>query len=166
MAERMNEIIAGSLAGLAATGPMTAVMFASHRRLPPREQYPLPPRQIVDRLIDETGIDHQISEPQRQATTWVSHFAYGALAGALYARVVRNLSLHPLAKGSCYGMAVWAGSYLGWLPAAGILPPATQVPGRRNLMMIASHLIWGAAAGLLAAKLTERKQGRHRSGGE
>ncbi|HAE50229.1 MAG: hypothetical protein CMO30_07955 [Tistrella sp.] len=40
---------------------------------------------------------------------------------------------------------MWAASYLGWIPAARILKPATRHPWRRNLLMIAAHLVWGAS---------------------
>ncbi|MCA1636528.1 MAG: hypothetical protein LC802_23280 [Acidobacteria bacterium] len=52
-------------------------------------------------------------------------------------------------------MAVWAGSYLGWLPAAGILRPATEHPPRRTALMIAAHVVWGVAAGLVVESLTD-----------
>jgi hypothetical protein len=55
--------------------------------------------------------------------------------------------------GAGFGVAVWAGSYLGWLPAAGILSPATEHPPRRNALMIASHVVWGATAGVVFDKL-------------
>ena len=42
-----------------------------------------------------------------------------------------------------YGLGVWAMSYLGWIPAARILTPAHRHPLRRNLLMIAAHIVWG-----------------------
>jgi len=47
--------------------------------------------------------------------------------------------------GAGYGVAVWALSYLGWIPALNVLKPATQHPPRRDLLMIAAHLVWGTA---------------------
>ncbi|RVJ68654.1 hypothetical protein CN171_25130 [Sinorhizobium meliloti] len=37
-------------------------------------------------------------------------------------------------NGPAYGLAIWAASYLGWIPAAGILTPATKHPMSRNLL--------------------------------
>src|SRR5436190_911638 len=45
-----NPILAGALAGLAATVPMTLAMELMYRQLPPRQRYPLPPRLITQRL--------------------------------------------------------------------------------------------------------------------
>jgi hypothetical protein len=52
-----------------------------------------------------------------------------------------------------YGLAVWAGSYLGWLPAAGVLPPATEEPAGKNAVMILAHVACGAALGVLTDRL-------------
>jgi uncharacterized membrane protein YagU involved in acid resistance len=55
-------------------------------------------------------------------------------------------------------VALWVGSYLGWLPAMDILPPATQQPWRRNLVMIIAHMIWGVTLGETLRKLTAEDQ--------
>jgi putative membrane protein len=44
-------------------------------------------------------------------------------------------------------------SYLGLLPALGILRPATEHPERRNALMIVAHLIWGSITGLIVARM-------------
>jgi uncharacterized membrane protein YagU involved in acid resistance len=60
-------------------------------------------------------------------------------------------------KGSLAGLAVWTGSYLGWVPALGILPPATEHPWRRNVMMIVAHLVWGMTLGAFVKGLGSEK---------
>ncbi len=45
--------------------------------------------------------------------------------------------------GVSYGIGVWTLSYLGWIPAARILTPSHRHPLRRNLLMMAAHVIWG-----------------------
>jgi uncharacterized membrane protein YagU involved in acid resistance len=143
----MNRILLGALAGLAATAPMTLAMKLMHEQLPREEQYPLPPRQVTEGLAEKAGVREQLGEDEREAATWVSHFAYGAGCGALYGALSGGkLDERPLAAGAGFGAAVWAASYLGWLPAAGILSPATEHPARRNALMIAAHLVWGATA--------------------
>ena len=57
------------------------------------------------------------------------------------------LPLGPIASGVGYGLAVWAGSYLGFLPALGLHPPATRESPGRNVMNIGAHLVWGATLG-------------------
>lgn len=149
MNKGLEALLIGAAAGLVATVPMTLAMEVMHRRLPPREQYSLPPREITDEVAEKTGIEQELTEAERQWLTWVSHFGYGAAIGALYAPLAYRCKFNPLLGGVTYGLAVWAGSYLGWLPAANILRSATEHPPRRNALMITAHVVWGAAAGLL-----------------
>ena len=152
----MNRILLGALAGLAATGPMTLAMKLMHEQLPREERYPLPPRQVTEGLAEKAGLGEHLDEEEREAATWVSHFAYGATCGALYGAVSgEGLDEHPLLAGVGFGLAVWAGSYLGWLPAAGILSPATEHPARRTALMIAAHAVWGAGVGVGVGRLAD-----------
>ncbi|HWG84942.1 MAG TPA: DUF6789 family protein [Deinococcales bacterium] len=146
----MNALLRGGLAGLAATAPMTAFGLAALQLLPEREQYALPPEEITAEVAQAAGLDAVAAEPTaRRAASGVNHFLYGGACGAVYALTAARLPGSPLVKGCAFGMAVWAGSYLGWLPAAGILRPATEHPMRRNALMIAAHFVWGATAALV-----------------
>lgn len=162
----MNTVLLGALAGLAATAPMTLAMKLMHEQLPPHEQYPLPPRQITEEVTEDAGVKHELDEEEREGLTWASHFAYGATCGAVYAPLAQALDKVPAPlTGAAFGLAVWAGSYLGWLPAAGILRPATEHPPRRTALMIAAHVVWGVSAGALVGALAdddERKSSRRR----
>jgi uncharacterized membrane protein YagU involved in acid resistance len=151
----MNGIILGALAGLVATVPMSLAMKAMHEQLPPEEQYPLPPRAITEELAARAGVRGEMDEGEREAATWANHFGYGAACGALYGALAANRRVPPLAAGVGFGLTVWAGSYLGWLPAAGILRPATEHPPRRNALMIAAHVVWGAGLGLAVHALSD-----------
>jgi hypothetical protein len=42
---------------------------------------------------------------------------------------------------------------MGWIPAVGTLEPATEHPPRRNALMIAAHLVWGAATAAAVREL-------------
>lgn len=152
----MNRILLGALAGLAATGPMTLAMKLMHEQLPREEQYPLPPRQVTEGLAEKAGVNEHLEESEREAATWVSHFAFGTACGALYGAVAgERIDRHALLAGAGFGLAVWAGSYLGWLPAAGIISPATEHPARRNALMIAAHVVWGATTGVAVERLSD-----------
>ncbi|HVF68287.1 MAG TPA: DUF6789 family protein [Pyrinomonadaceae bacterium] len=154
----MNRIILGALAGLAATAPMSLAMKLMHEQLPQEEQYPLPPRQVAEGLAEVAGVNEQLGEEEREAATWVSHFAYGAACGAAYGALSRGLGRHAALAGAGFGVAVWAASYLGWLPAAGILTPATEHPSRRNALMIASHVVWGTTAAVVLHNLADKDE--------
>ena len=152
----MNKIIAGALAGFAATAPMSAVMLGLHRRLPFWERYPLPPRQITEEITERAGVRHHLDEEARQGITVTSHFAYGAAAGALYAPIAETIKAPPAVKGIVFALGVWTISYLGWLPSFRILPSATEQPPRRNSLMILAHIVWGAVLGTLTEKWSKQ----------
>lgn len=158
----MNRIVLGALAGLAATAPMSLAMKLMHEQLPPEEKYPLPPRQVAEGIAEAAGVNEHLDEDDREAATWASHFAYGAACGAVYGALGGGLKKHGALAGAGFGVAVWAGSYLGWLPAAGILSPATEHPPRRNALMIAAHVVWGLAAGALVENMVDEDTGRYR----
>jgi uncharacterized membrane protein YagU involved in acid resistance len=72
--------------------------------------------------------------------------------------MIMELMHRYLLKGSLAGMIVWGGSYLGLLPALGIIPPATKHPRRRTALMIAAHLVWGVATGVVADRIWSRPE--------
>lgn len=148
----MNRFLAGALAGCAATVPMTVAMVLVHRRLPWIERHPLPPEEITATIAKKVGLHDDLDEAEHETLTWLSHFGFGATMGALYAPVAARVSAPPVLKGAGFGLLVWATSYLGALPATGILHQPEEQPMRPNLMMIAAHLVWGACLGWLAER--------------
>jgi uncharacterized membrane protein YagU involved in acid resistance len=153
----IRKLFKGALAGFIATAPMSVFMLIGWRLLPKREKYHLPPRLITQEITEKVGLEEQVNEETLVGLTIFSHFGYGALFGALYAFVEEWMPIHSNLKGALSGVALWIGSYLGWLPALGILTPATQHPWRRNLLMIIAHVIWGVTLGEVTQKLTENK---------
>lgn len=145
----ISNLAVGAFAGCIATGPMTALMTVLHRYLPGYERYPLPPSQITTRVLEEGGLGTHLPEPEHKLLTMLSHFAYGAVGGALFAPLSRSIPFAPFIRGAAFGLLVWAVSYLGWLPALGVLPPATHHPARRNALMITAHIVWGGVTGML-----------------
>ena len=150
----MINMVMGVLAGAAATVPMTVAMAALRWVFPQEGRRPSPPRQVTVRMARRAGADEVVDgEPEQSAATLVAHFGYGAATGALYGPLARRLPGPALLKGAAYGLAVWAASYQGWLPAAGIMPPATRQPPERNVTLILSHLVFGTALGAAMARL-------------
>ena len=156
----MNGLVAGAVAGFVATIPMTLAMKAMHEYLPEEERYPLPPRLIVENAEEATGVEQELDEKDEHRLTLVSHFAYGTATGAAYGVAADALGIKPNAvNGITFGLGVWGASYLGLLPALGLLAPATEHPARRNALMIASHIVWGASLGLTAQRLGNNGEG-------
>ena len=149
----LQKLLRGALAGFVATAPMSLTMLIGWRLLPQREKYHLPPRLITEEITEQAGIEQHLGENELIGLTIFSHFGYGALTGALYALLEQRIPLPASLKGALAGVAVWIGSYLGWIPALGILTPATRHPWRRNLLMIIAHVIWGVTLGEETRKL-------------
>lgn len=154
----MNRFIAGTVGGVVATYAMTEAMAFLQRRLPNNRGEPLPPRAITEgALSGARGHRHNDAEINDSGSNdaWAdlslaAHFAFGAATGAAFGLLGRKPGIVP---GALYGLAVWAGSYLGWVPALGIMPPATRQKPQRNALMIAVHLVWGATLQLATARL-------------
>ena len=148
-----TELLIGAIAGVVATTAMTLSMAAMFRRLARPERYPLPPRELTEQAAAAAGARHAMDEPQMQAATLASHFGFGALMGSLYAPVFPGRR-SGVGSGVGFGLFVWTASYLGWVPGLGLLRPATEHPARRNGLMIAAHVVWGAVLGSVARRLS------------
>jgi uncharacterized membrane protein YagU involved in acid resistance len=122
---------------------MSVVMVLLHRRLPNRERYPLPPREITTKAVEQVAEPDEINPATRSALTWLAHFGYGGAAGALYAEAAQRLPGGVAVRGPLFGLLVWMVSYLGVLPGLRVLTPATEHPLRRSALMIVAHLVWG-----------------------
>ena len=72
--------------------------------------------------------------------------------GATYGSFSRFVPAPAPVKGIIFALLVWAGSYLGWLPAFDVSGSAPDQPLRRNVLMIGAHVVWGAVAGPIAAQ--------------
>jgi uncharacterized membrane protein YagU involved in acid resistance len=153
----LRKLLKAALAGFIATAPMSISMVVGWRLLPKREKYHLPPRLITEEITERVGIKDRMSENDLVGLTILSHFGYGAIFGTTYALFEHRVPVHSSLKGALAGVILWTGSYLGWLPALGILTPATRHPWRRNLLMIVAHLIWGVTLGEVMRKLTTYK---------
>ena len=151
-----GRMAAGALAGLVATVPMTATMLAMKNVLPPHRRYPLPPKQVTVEVAEAFGPVKDLDEPWRTLLAGIMHFGFGGMAGAVYGPLGAAAPGPPVARGIAFGLLVWSASYLGWLPAAGILKPATDQPTSRNILMIVAHVVWGATLGVLADRWSRR----------
>jgi len=168
-----SRLLIGAIAGFAATVAMTAAMSRLHRRLPARDRYPLPPREIVESTARQAGVE--LADEAAMDVTTAAHFGYGALTGSLIGAASPRIGP---GTGAMAGVAVWVASYLGWIPVVGILKPATVHPRRRNALMLGAHLVWGGTTALAMRELmlaretmlrsarSEARSGKRRAPGE
>jgi hypothetical protein len=138
----------GAASGTVATAVMSALMLAGRRAGLMSE---LPPHEIASRTVDRTDARDDLDHGDRRDLGWLSHFAFGAGAGALYA-LLRNVIRTPgpaWLHGAGYALGIWAVSYMGWLPALRLMPPADRDEPGRQPVMVAAHVVFGAVLGAL-----------------
>jgi uncharacterized membrane protein YagU involved in acid resistance len=80
------------------------------------------------------------------------------MAATMYSLAEARFPASALVKGPIFGALVWLVSYFGFLPAVGILEPATKHPPSRNALMLAVHLIWGLVVGVFTDTLLSEKK--------
>jgi len=153
----MNLLLRGAWASVMATSSMTMAMFKTHKELPEKEKSPLPPAILTDQIQRKTGLFPNVSSEVKEQATLFSHFGYGALGGVAYAAISeRAPETSPILKGALFGLGVWAASYYGLIPALDLKPKGEEMTAKRNLMMIASHVVWGVALGFTEQELRNR----------
>jgi hypothetical protein len=138
----------GGVSGAIATAVMSAVMIVARRAGLMSE---LPPHEIASRSVDRTTARDEAGPDERRGLGWITHFGFGAGAGALYA-LLRNIVRTPgpaWFHGAGYAVGVWFVSYMGWLPALGLMPRADRDERERQPAMVAAHLVFGAVLGML-----------------
>jgi hypothetical protein len=143
----VNALLRGAVSGVVATGAMSAVMLAFRKQM--GEQ---PPDAIVTDAAHAVGLDP--SEHQEDVLASIAHVGFGIANGALFALLPRY-GPAPV-RGVALGLAVWFVSYQGWVPALGILPPASKDKPGRPETMVAAHVVFGAVLGEVDDRLRRR----------
>ena len=145
-------VLLGATAGALATVAMSAVMVAAKRAGVTGE---LPPEQITRSAIAASSVE-PLDDLTEAAIAVVTHIGFGATAGALFglltARTVAARGSFAIAAftGMIYATGIWLVSYQGWVPALGIMPPASRDRPGRVVTMLVAHWVYGAALGVLA----------------
>lgn len=136
----------GATAGLAGTVVLQGLLAASQKwapqTLPPIKQDP------GEFMIEKAQtylpekLREKIPEELENMVAKSLAFGYGSTLGALYAASrpeTRNLLL----EGSALGLVAWGAGYLGWLPAARLMPPVTRQEPEQIAGPIVSHVLFG-----------------------
>ena len=146
----------GALAGGVATLLMTALMKAYQATGLFRG--PIPPTRITRAALDVVGAGNEVDDETETAVMAAGHWGYGMACGALFG--VLHTRIRPpiptAVHGTLFGLLIWALSYMGWVPAAGIMPhPARQNPAQAFMPLLA-HVVYGSTLGLTFDALDRR----------
>ncbi len=150
-------LVGGAVGGTVGAALMLP-LFAAATRLGLLPQPP--PARVVDwaaAAAAGAAADPAAAPPPGRGPVVVgSHLLYGAVAGAGYGVGRRALGLPGAVAGPAFGLAVWAASYAGWLPATGILPRPGRQPAGAAWTPVAAHLVYGLALGLVEPRVGRR----------
>jgi hypothetical protein len=153
MQRDVKAIVDGIVGGGIGTAGMSAFMLAAEKAGLMGEH---PPDLIAGAALEAMGI-HQRDEEKQDALAVLLHFGFGIGMGALFGLVHRRLPFRVPAAlhGLLYGTLVWAASYQGWVPALGIMPPASDDRPDRPRAMLVAHWVYGAILGLVVDRRGE-----------
>lgn len=153
----MGTFFRGIWSGIFATSAMTLALFQFHRKLGGAHQEPLPPAILTEHVLEKTVKTPDSKETQMESTM-LSHMAFGAACGVAYSLLAPHVRGNPFVKGAGFALGVWGASYLGFIPALNLEPKAKNLNSQQNLMMVATHLVYGAS--LAYAEERFRKSGK------
>lgn len=140
---KSSTVIDGIRDGALATAAMSAVMVGGDRAGMMPEP---PPTTITREALDAAHVDRPAAIA---VAAPAAHFAFGALGGAFFVVLRRVLPGPGWLLGILFGLAVWAVSYKGWIPALGILPPPEDDRPGRPAVLVAAHVVYGFVLGRL-----------------
>lgn len=161
MQDDLKAIAIGAMGGALATAPMSLVMGGA-RRTGLMGRYP--PHLIAEAALDAGDLlAHKTGS--RRALAMALHGGFGIGAGALFAVFYRRLRAYrwlpapwgPIPQGVIFGSLVWTLSYLGWVPALGIMPSAERDGLGRPFTMVLAHWVYGATLGLIVGRATAER---------
>lgn len=146
--------LAGAAAGAAGTVAMLPLHMGVERWLPaltaPIRKDPgeFMLEQIAQRFPGHMVIPDAVARPAAQGLALGYGVAFGVLGGVLIGRP-RDI----VVPGVALGLAAWAAGYLGWLPAAGLMPPVTQQRPEQVATPIVEHVVYGIVAAAVLCHL-------------
>ncbi|MFN8557858.1 MAG: hypothetical protein U0531_11125 [Dehalococcoidia bacterium] len=110
---------------------------------------PRPAPEVVSHgIIAKVTNPRRLPKPARRGLMLAQHLGFGALGGALFTLLLPAVRPRPL-WGALTGLAIWTGSYGGWIPALSIMPPPERDDPGRVRTMVAAHIVYGLTLGAL-----------------
>lgn len=136
---RKPSILKGALAGLIGGLAGAGAKVVAEQIFPPRaEGQPPPPLVLVERVAG-----HPLHPEKQRAAMQGIHWAFGALAGAVYGAVVEHEPSIGAWKGAAFGITLNKMTHESLLPKMGLSAPTEQQPARERISEWVSHAAYG-----------------------
>ncbi len=133
---RKRSMVKGALAGLVGGIVGSGAKLLAEKVYAPRVAGPAPPP--AERIAG-----HPLSEGERQVATQGMHWAFGAIAGAVYGAAVE---LQPKAgawRGAAFGLAMNRVTHAAFLPKVGLSEPTVRQRTQERQSEWVSHAVYG-----------------------
>ncbi len=153
--ELWKGVVAGAVAGLAASWIMTQFQTGWNKMKQQRQTEPQSAQENEEKSEDatmktagaiaRTTFGTELSKEQKQRLSPVVHYAFGTLMGATYGALSEEFKPMKSGWGTLFGTALFLGADEIAVPLLGLGSSPTESPLSTHLYAWASHLVYGAA---------------------
>lgn len=131
----MKGALAGLVGGLAGAG----AKILAQRLFPPRADGNHPPAVAFAEHVTHRNLDDR----QREMTLQAIHFAFGALAGAVYGIMTEYEPSLAAWRGAAFGITLNRITHESVLPRMGLSRPKDELPTQDRISEWATHAVYG-----------------------
>jgi putative membrane protein len=105
--------------------------------------------ELVAQTIGGWMLGRPLTRDELGVAAAVSHYTFGAAAGALYGACIELLPRRRLRSGVGFGTALWITADEVAMPLLGLSEPTTQRPAEMHLQALAAHVVYGVTTELV-----------------
>lgn len=139
MATRKRSVAKGALAGLIGGLAGAGAKLVAEQIFPPRIEGQIAPRIVFAEQI----AGHPLASAEKKVAVESIHWAFGALAGAIYGVVVEYEPSFGAWKGAAFGITLNKITHESLLPKIGLSTPTERQPARERISEWVSHAAYG-----------------------
>ena len=162
MTSHRSAALAGAAGGLAGGAAMTILITQVAPRIVPQAMLPPTPAPVqgVRWAERNTGHPDALSSNAEKGAGLAAHAVFSAGSGAAYG--LTRAALAPVSAlpaplaGVLFGLAVWAATFQGALPALGVMCRTTQHGVERWAAPLMGHSLFGVVTAVVAEKVHQR----------
>ena len=93
--------------------------------------------------VAEPMLGRELTKAEKNVAGPLAHYAFGALAGAVYGAIAERNRAMTMGGGVPYGATVWLVADELGVPAAGLSSPPTEHRPEAHLYSFGSHVVYG-----------------------
>jgi uncharacterized membrane protein YagU involved in acid resistance len=143
-----KQLAFGAVAGFAGSMAIQALLMA-HQKVSPQTMPPInqDPGEFMlgkAKAALPRKARQRVPKQVEAVSAKLLGLGYGMTFGAVYA-MARPKTQRTILEGALLGIATWAVGYLGWLPAAKLMPPVWKQKPAQVIVPVAEHALYGMA---------------------